>query len=322
MITTLRFTPTWLVPFQLDSLTRIVGTALVAGLFVLAGCGDKTPQQASAKETVPPESTVTPVQPAGEPAAVATTPVEPVTFAGADSAYQSKRYGDAVSGFTAYTRTKPSNPFGFYMLGLSAWKSGDLKTAEQAFRQSLALDSTHVKSYLNLSRVQIESGQPDSALATIESVLKIDETSSEAYRLQGRAHDARAESAAAVRSYHEALSLDPEDVWSMNNLGLSLIHQGAFDDALRPLARAVELEPGVATFQNNLGMALERTGQFTAAADAYRAAVSIDSTFGKASSNLQRVASLKQDPKTPTLDLKVLSQQFQQLIRDWNENEK
>ena len=108
----------------------------------------------------------------------------------------------------------------------------------------------------------------------------------------------------------------------MNNLGLSLIHQGAFDDALRPLARAVELEPGVATFQNNLGMALERTGQFTAAVDAYRAAVSIDSTFGKASRNLQRVESLKPDPNTPTLDLKVLSQQFQQLIRDWNENEK
>ena len=302
MITTLRFTPTW----------------LVAGLFVLAGCGDKTPKRASAKETVPPESTVaTPVQPVTQP-----TPPEPVTFADADSAYRSKRYADAVSGFTAYTRTRPSNPFGFYMLGLSAWKAGDLQTAEQAFRQSLALDSTHVKSYLNLSRVQIESGHADSALVTLEQVLKIDETASAAYRLQGRAHDALGEAAAAVKSYHEALSLDPQDVWSMNNLGLSLIHQGAFDDALRPLARAVELEPGVATFQNNLGMALERTGHFSAAVEAYRAAVSIDSTFAKASTNLQRAQSLKEDPNTPTLDLKVLSQQFQQLIRDWNENEK
>lgn len=302
MLPTLRYTASW----------------LVTGLFVLAGCGDKTPKQASAKETVSPESTVTTaVQPVSEPA-----PSEPVTFADADSAYRSKRYGEAVSGFTAYTRSKPSNPFGFYMLGLSAWKSGDLKTAEEAFRQSLVLDSTHVKSYLNLSRVQIESGHPDSALVTLEQVLKIDETASEAYRLQGRAHDALGESAAAVRSYHEALSLDPQDVWSMNNLGVSLIHQGAFDDALRPLSRAVELEPGVATFQNNLGMALERTGHFSAATDAYRSAVSIDSTFGKASANLQRVQSLKEDPNTPTLDLKVLSQQFQQQIRDWNENEK
>ena len=302
MLPTLRYTPSW----------------LVTGLFMLAGCGDKTPKQASAKETLPPESVATTsVRPESQP----TPPPEPVTFAGADSAYQSKRYGDAVSGFTAYTRAKPSNAFGFYMLGLSAWKSGDLAGAEQAFRQSLALDSTHVKSYLNLSRVQIESGHPDSALVTLESVLKLDDTSSEAYRLQGRAHEGLGESAAAVRSYHEALSLDAQDVWAMNNLGLSLIHQGAFDDALRPLARAVELEPGVATFQNNLGMALERTGQYSAATDAYRSAVSIDSTFRKASINLQRVQSLKQDPNTPTLDLKVLAQQFQQQIQDWNENE-
>jgi len=303
MITTLRHTPVWLVTW----------------LFVLGGCSSKTPKQASARETTSPESTVTstPVQP--DP----TTPtaVEPVTYAGADSAYRAKRFGDAVSGFTSYTRTKPSNPFGFYMLGLSAWKSGDLKTAEQAFRQSLSLDSTHVKSYLNLSRVQIEAGQPDSALITLEQALKVDETSSEAYRLQGRAHDALGESAAAVKSYHEALSLAPRDEWAMNNLGLSLIHQGAFDDALRPLARAVQIEPGVATFQNNLGMALERTGHYAAAVDAYRAAVTIDSTFGKASVNLQRVQSLKEDPNTPTLDLKVLAQQFEQQIRDWNENE-
>jgi Flp pilus assembly protein TadD len=301
MITTLRFTPVW----------------LTAWLFVLGGCSDKTPKQAIARETVSPEMTVTstPVQP--EP-----VPVEPVTYAGADSAYRAKRYSDAVSGFTSYTRTKPSNPFGFYMLGLSAWKSGDLKTAEQAFRQSLSLDSTHVKSYLNLSRVQIEAGQPDSALVTLEQALRVDETSSEAYRLQGRAHDALSESAAAVKSYHEALSLAPEDVWSMNNLGLSLIHQSAFDDALRPLARAVQIEPGVATFQNNLGMALERTGHFAAAADAYRSAVAIDSTFSKASANLQRVQSLQEDPNTPTLDLKLLAQQFEQQIRDWNENEK
>lgn len=302
MVTTLRNTPVW----------------LVAWLFVLGGCGDKTPKQAIARETVSPESTVTstPVQPEPTP-----TPIEPVTYAGADSAYRSKRYRDAVSGFTSYTRNKPSNPFGFYMLGLSAWKSGDLKTAEQAFRQSLSLDSTQVKSYLNLSRVQLEAGQPDSALVTLEQALQVDETSSEAYRLQGRAHDALGESAAAVKSYHEALSLAPRDVWSMNNLGLSLIRQGAFDDALRPLARAVQLEPGMATFQNNLGMALERTGHFTAAADAYRSAVSIDSTFSKASINLQRVQSLKEDPNTPTLDLAVLAQQFEQQIRDWNENE-
>jgi Flp pilus assembly protein TadD len=302
MITTLRFTPLW----------------LVTGLAMIAGCGDKTPKQAKAKELVVPESTSVP-----SPTSVSTAPAStaPVSFESADSAFHARRYGEAATGFTGYTRAKPSSPWGFYMLGLSVWKSGDLSGAEAAFRQALTLDSTHVKSYLNLSRVLIEAGQPDSAVEYLNTVLRIDETLGEAYRLMGRAHDAKGEMDEAVTSYHEALSLDSGDVWSMNNLGLALIRQGAYDDALRPLARAVELEPGVATFQNNLGMALERTGHFTLAVDAYRAALEADSGFSKAAVNLQRVSTLKEDPNVSSIDLKVLSQQFVEQIRQWNENE-
>jgi len=83
----------------------------------------------------------------------------------------------------------------------------------------------------------------------------------------------------------------------------------------------VELEPGVATFQNNLGMALERTGHFTLAVEAYQTAVTADSGFSKAQANLQRVSTLKEDPNTPSIDLKVLSQQFVDQIRQWNESE-
>jgi tetratricopeptide (TPR) repeat protein len=304
MITTLRFTPTW----------------LAAGLFVLAGCGDKTPKQASAKEPGAPEPTVS-VSPESTPAS--TTPAEPamstvpVSFETADSAFRERRYADAVRGFTAYTADRPGNAWGFYMLGLSSWKSADLANAESAFRQALTIDPTHVKSYLNLSRVLLDAGQPDSAIATLDSVLKIDDSLGEAYRLMGRAHDAKRERDEAVTAYHEALVLDSTDVWSMNNLGHTLIVQGAFDEALRPLARAVELVPEVATFQNNLGIALERTGHFTLAAEAYRAALAADSGFTKASVNLQRVETLKEDPNIPPVDLKSLSQEFVRQIVSW-----
>lgn len=304
MITTLRFTPTW----------------LAAGLFVLAGCGDKTPKQASAKEPGSPEPTVS-VSPESTP--TATSPAEPamttapVSFEAADSAFRERRYADAVRAFTGYTAGRPGNAWGFYMLGLSSWKSGDLANAESALRQALTIDPTHVKSYLNLSRVLLEAGQPDSAIVTLDSVLRIDDGLGEAYRLMGRAHDAKGERDEAVTAYHQALVLDSTDVWAMNNLGLTLINQGSFDDALRPLARAVELVPEVATFQNNLGIALERTGHFTLAADAYRAALAADSGFSKASVNLQRVETLKEDPNIPPVDLKSLSQEFVRQIVSW-----
>ena len=303
MITTLRFTPAW----------------LVAGLFVLAGCGDKTPKQANAKE---PEPAVSVTSETTSAASETSTPVGPVSFEAAESSFRARRYDEAVSGFAAYTSSHPSNPFGFYMLGLAAWKAGDLARAEDALRQALALDSTHVKSYLNLSRVLLDAGQPDSALGYLDAVLRIDETLGVAYRLIGRAHDAKGEPDQAVTAYHEALVLDSSDVWSMNNLGLVLIHQGAFEDALRPLARAVDLSPEVATFQNNLGMALERTGHFTAAAEAYRAAITADSGFTKAQINLDRVAGLTKDPNVAPIDLKVLSQGFNAEIAGWATQER
>ncbi|HJQ65220.1 MAG TPA: tetratricopeptide repeat protein [Gemmatimonadales bacterium] len=302
MITTFRFTPAW----------------LVAGLFVLAGCGDKSPKQANAKEPTPETSTmVVPPESTSTPSA----PVGPVSFASAESSFRARRYDEAVAGFESYTSSRPTNQFGFYMLGLSAWKAGDLPKAEASLRQSIILDSTHVKSYLNLSRVLLDENQPDSAIGVLEVVLRIDETLGEAYRLIGRAHDAKGEPDRAVTAYHEALVLDSTDVWSMNNLGLVLIHQDAFDDAVRPLARAVELAPEVATFQNNLGIALERTGHFTAAADAYRAAIAADSGFSKAQVNLDRVAGLKEDPNIGPIDLKVLAQGFNAQIASWTTQE-
>ncbi|MGH7538941.1 MAG: tetratricopeptide repeat protein [Gemmatimonadales bacterium] len=295
---------------------------LVGGLLVAAGCGDKSPRQAVAKEPEPPTPAMTVV---AESTTVPSDPTSavsvPPSFERADSAFRTRRYGDAVAGFTAYTVSRPANPWGFYMLGLSAWKAGDLVTAEEALRQALSLDSTHVKSYLNLSRVLLEAGQPDSAMSPLSAVLRIDETLGEAYRLIGRVHDAKGELDEAVTAYHEALTLDSTDVWSMNNLGLVLIHQGAFDEALGPLARATELSPEVATFQNNLGIALERTGHFTAAALAYRAALTADSGFTKASVNLERVSTLKEDPNIPPVDLKALSQQFGQEIGTWQEED-
>jgi Flp pilus assembly protein TadD len=302
MRTTLRFTPAW----------------LVAGLFVLAGCGDKSPKPVSAKETRTPESDVrveTESTPAPtEPAAS----VAPMSYETADSAFREHRYEDAVRGFTAYTANRPTNAWGFYMLGLSSWRAGDLTGAEAALRQALTIDATHVKSYLNLGRVLIEAGQPDSAIAYLDTVLRIDDSLGEAYRLIGRAHEVKGERDEAVTAYHEALVLDSTDVWSMNNLGLTLIHQGSFDEALRPLARAVELVPEVATFQNNLGIALEQTGHFTLAAEAFRAALAADSGFTKAAVNLERVQSLKEDPNIPPVDLKSLAQEFVRQIGAWS----
>ncbi|HJS41992.1 MAG TPA: tetratricopeptide repeat protein [Gemmatimonadales bacterium] len=268
--------------------------AMVIAAYVFAACGDRSPDQARASEPVTSSPvSVTPVStPTTEEPAIVIS--GPVTFELADSAYRDRRYDDATTLFKAYTENRPSNPWGFYMLGLSAWKSGDRSQAVSAFTQALALDSTHVKSHLNLSRVLLEEGQPDSALTHIEAAIVLDSTSSEPVRLQGRAFEAQGKMDDAILAYNRAIQLDSTDVWALNNLGALYIRLERFQEAIEPLKVAVQLNDEVAVFHNNFGMALERTGQYRAAEEEYRAAVGIEGTYGKAVTNLQRVQQLKE----------------------------
>jgi tetratricopeptide (TPR) repeat protein len=173
-----------------------------------------------------------------------------VTYAQAEAAYFEKCYDEAAQMFAQYTERKPENPWGHYMLGLSAFKSGELETAEQAFDRTLELDPLHVKSWLNSSRVLLDS-RPEDALIRIDEALAIDPGSSDAYRLNGRALYKLERVEEAIEAYRHAIRLDDRDAWSMNNLGLILIEEGRYDEALPPLALAVQLRDNVAVFRSS-----------------------------------------------------------------------
>jgi Tfp pilus assembly protein PilF len=239
-----------------------------------------------------------------------------VTFAAAQTAYTQRKYGDAEQSFGVYVERHPRNAFGHYMLGLAAWKNGDLDQAQEAFEESLALDSTNVKTLLNLGRVLLDQGHPDEALVRIDAAVALDSGSAEVYRMKGRVQNALGRPDSAESSYREALSIDPTDSWSMNNLGLLLIDEGRYDEALLPLARAVELRPEAPSFANNLGVALERTGHAGSAATAYRSALAADSTYMKARTSLARVEGVTDE--TP-IDVAELAAQFKDSVQTSSE---
>ena len=304
--------------FPVILMAGIVSTVVAA--YAFAACSDRHPDQARASEPVgSTSSTTVPVSnvSTGSTAKPALVISGPVTFELADSAYRERRYDDATVLFKTYTEGRPSNAWGFYMLGLSAWKSGDREQAESAFVQSLLIDSTHVKSHLNLSRVLLESGQPDSALVHIEAAIALDSTSSEPLRLQGRAFEAQGKTDDAIVAYQRAIVKNDSDTWAMNNLGALYVRLERFEDAIGPLARANEIEDRVATFRNNLGMALELTGRYEQSVEQYRAALAVEGTYGKAVANLQRVELVKQDPSVTAVDLTERSKQCQEEISRW-----
>jgi tetratricopeptide (TPR) repeat protein len=223
----------------------------------------------------------------------------PVSFADGEAAYQSKNYGEATKLFEQYTLRRPDNPWGHYMLGLSAWKSGDLVKSEESFETALRIDPKHMKSLVNVSRVLIDQKRYDDAIPKLTTAAEVDPESATVPRLMARAHSAKGEFEPAVDAYRRAIALDGSDAWSMNNLGLLYLERGFVEDALPYLAKAVQMNEKVAAFQNNLGMALEHQGRFVAAATAYKGAVTLDAGYQKAKQNLARGEAVKAGPEEP-----------------------
>lgn len=284
-----------------------VTALLLLAAFTAVGCSkpfEDTKTKAQQPASAQPKLVATPeaVDPEDEEGSGGTVPTRsagPVSFADGDAAYRAKNYGEAVTIFEQYTERRPNNAWGHFMLGLSAWKAGDLPKAEAAFDAALTIDPNHFKSLVNLSRVLIDQRRFDDALVHLTHAGEVDASSVDVQRLLGRVYAAQHKTDAAVNAYRRAIALDAGDVWSMNNLGLLYLEHERAEDALPLLARAVLLKKDVPEFQNNLGMALEHTGRFGAAAAAYRDALTADPGYGKAQQNLARVEAVKVNGEEP-----------------------
>jgi len=313
---------------------RATGIAIVGMLIivsVVAGCGEDNTEKTTrrvARKTAPSISNQPPISsapkavPVEEEVAVKEETKETalpkvVAYEDAEAAYNNRQYKTAVQLFTIYTGNRDQNPWGFYMLGLSAWKAGDNEYAEESFEKALALAPGHVKSILNLSRVLLDTGRPEEALVKIDEAIDIDAGSNVACRLKGRALDQLGQKDEAIESYREAISIDENDAWSMNNMALIMIGEGRYEEALLPLARATQIDSSRSFFWNNLGMALERTGRFRSAEQAYSHAFEADDGHDKAYANLVRIQSGDEEPGVEVIDLGDYAQRFIEKMEDW-----
>lgn len=297
----------------------VIVAALVPAALVACGSGEPKPITTSSSGASAPAATTAAT--VATSATVQPAPSVAIAYEDAEKAFRSGDYEEATALFTAYAERRPENVWGHYMLGLSSWKAGNLARAAASFDRALALDSAHVKSLLNSSRVYLELNETEKALERTSRALAIDPRSPDALRLRGRALHNSGDLESAIEAYRSALVVDAHDVWSMNNLGLLYIELGRPAEAVGPLARAVELRGNAPVFNNNLGIALEQTGHYGAAKEAFEAALDADSTYGKARISLDRVTPLATRPGAEELTLEDFATQFELQIQMWKDAE-
>jgi len=205
------------------------------------------------------------------------------------ASYEAREFERAAAYFTAEIDARPQRAWPYYMLGLSLWKSGELDPAAVAMERSAQLDSTSIKSFVNLSRIENDRGAFELALDAALAARRIDDGDASASFLEGRSLLNLGRTEDAVLALERSIEIDPDNGYVQNMLGLALLGQERAGEALIPLVRAAELRPKVAYIHNNLGMAYELTGDAVAALAAYRRAVDSDTGHENSVINLARL---------------------------------
>jgi tetratricopeptide (TPR) repeat protein len=297
-----------------SAIGRLSLTLCVALPFAVVACGgDQTKATFATGETKP----VTPVVPV---ARVTTGASTAETYETGDAAYKAGKYRDAAELYKVHVGTKPDDANGFYMLGLSSWKSGDFAVSKDAFDKSIELNPAFAKSYFNEARLLLDMKRAPEALELIEKGRGIDSTSPDGVRLKARAQSESGDIEGALMTYRDLLVRDDADTWGLNNLGVLWLDRGQFEDALGPLARAVQVKPTAPVFQNNFGMALERSGYKVAALRHYEEAVRNDSTFTKAVKNAERMRGIVTDTTgTDEVSVDGTAETFRQKVKAWKQ---
>ncbi|MGD8912003.1 MAG: tetratricopeptide repeat protein, partial [Candidatus Thiodiazotropha sp.] len=81
----------------------------------------------------------------------------------------------------------------------------------------------------------------------------------------------------AIELYERALKIDPDDVESYNDLGLSLFYIGQSQRAVNVLQTGVAKQPSFQRIQLTLGFVQAQTGNKQAASTAFKKAIALDS---------------------------------------------
>lgn len=157
-----------------------------------------------------------------------------------------------------------SNPQYYYTLGLAYFQKKDYPQAEQAFEQCLTLQPDHIMalnslgvvyqemelfdkaeeqytkalsldgnfdSACNLSRLYLEQDKLEPALNFIRTALQKNNSSSEAFNIQGVILNKMGRFPDAIQSLLQALRIDPQFMVAGINLGVAYINNKEFSKA-------------------------------------------------------------------------------------------
>jgi tetratricopeptide (TPR) repeat protein len=162
-------------------------------------------------------------------------------------------------------------------LASDQYRTGHLDKSAQTVQQALAMDPTNVELHLLRSRLQIEEGQLEGAMYSLETARKLAPEHAEIDYLVGVVHQRWQRPEQALQAYAEATRKKPDDIAYLLAQSEMLVSMDRQPEALKLLLDRVVYFEHSAAIRDAIAQLYVQTGDGRQAVEYYRQASVLDS---------------------------------------------
>jgi tetratricopeptide (TPR) repeat protein len=165
-------------------------------------------------------------------------------------------------------------------------EAGDITSAEQCYRQALALDPAGAIACRELCFLLCQQGKWEEARRVIAQGIEHFPHSAEFHFFLGNIDHSTGKWEQAAESFRKAMSLDPQYAPAYVNLSIALQSQGKWQEATAAIDGALNLDAGVADWHVRRGYLSQMQGDNEQALESYRQAIALDPHLAQAHANI------------------------------------
>jgi len=176
-----------------------------------------------------------------------------------------QRYGEALPYLKEYTRRKPGDYEGSYVLGTAYRELGQFDEAKEALRRAARLRPDNYDVRYDLGVVLAHGGELEKGIEQLEAAEQINPHAPEAHYqlgllLEKTNQKMRAQKELKTFQALKERSTEETTAGNLNNQANTLLAENKIQEAVETYRKAVRLNPGNAQWHYNLSLALEKLG--------------------------------------------------------------
>lgn len=153
-----------------------------------------------------------------------------------------KQFDRAIQSYERAVHCAPSDHGAVTLLGIAHLKNEDAEQAMSAFARAVQLNPGHARSHLFLGHSLSKGKHFQLSIRCFEEAIRLNPNYDEAHNSLGVAYEGLGEYSKAGESFATALSLGPDSVEHLVNVGLNLTRRKN-SNGVQYLERALELDP-------------------------------------------------------------------------------